>query len=193
MNIVVTIFGLEVNVLAQVFGLIGLILMCISFFQNDKRGYAGVMMIAHIFFAAEALTVKGYSNVVTNSTGIVRNGTVYCSLVKRKKDPPKWSIWLFAVIAVSVAAFFIDDAWSALPVACFVLQCVYLASENFMFLKIGSLITESSMFFYNVFMGAYIGGVRQIIACTMLVLSIIKYKKTLKAKQGEEGHGTGTC
>ena len=188
---IVFLFGLQINVLAQIFGFFGLVIMCLSFFQKNKKGYAGVMVIAHIFFALEAFVLKGYSNVVTNLVGVLRNGTLFCFLLKKDKDPPKWCIWLFAVLAVSGAAFFIDSVWAVIPVVCFLLQCVYLMSKSFMFLKFGSLITEGSMCAYNIFMGAYIGGIRQVIACTLLIISIVKYKKSLLSEA--DAHGTGTC
>ena len=104
---IVFLFGLQINVLAQIFGFFGLVIMCLSFFKKNKKGYAGVMVIAHIFFALEAFVLKGYSNVVTNLVGVLRNGTLVCFLLKKDKDPPKWCIWLFAVLAVSGAAFFL--------------------------------------------------------------------------------------
>lgn len=57
------------------------------------------MVVAHILFAMEAFVLKGYSNVVTNvvtnSVGVLRNGTLFCFLLKKRKDPLKWCIWLF--------------------------------------------------------------------------------------------------
>ena len=173
----IELFGLEVDLLAQVFGFLGLLAMCISFFCKDKKGYAGVMVFAHLLFAAEAFTLGGYSNVVTNSTGALRNGTVFVFLQKKKKDPPGWSMLLFAAVAVGGAAFFLDGVLSVIPVACFLFQCAYLASKNFLFLKFGSLAVEGTMCVYNVFMGAYVGAIRQIVACSVLIVSIVNYFK----------------
>lgn len=96
-----------------------------------------------------------------------------------------------SVLAVSGAIFFIDSVWTVIPVVCFLLQCVYLMSKNFMFLKFGSLITEGFMCAYNIFMGGYIGGIRQVIACTLLIIGIVKYKKSFIMEA--DAHGTGTC
>ena len=57
------------------------------------------MVIAHILFAMEAFDVNGYSDVVTNAEGVLRNGTLFCYLLK--KDKKKWCIWLFAVLAMT--------------------------------------------------------------------------------------------
>lgn len=46
------------------------------------------MVVAHILFAMEAFVLKGYSNVVTNSVGVLRNGTLFCFLLKKGKDSP---------------------------------------------------------------------------------------------------------
>ena len=170
-------FGLTVNLPAQIVGLIGLIMIAVSY-QFAKVRYLVWSTAAMAFFLAESCILYADSDTVTgiviNATAIVRNiAMIFWALKKGRELPPVLAAAFLAPMW-AVCAFYFGAWYTYLPP---VLQTVYTfcaVSKNYFVLKTGALILESGIFFYNASVGAYIGAVRQIVLVTSVVASIVR-------------------
>ena len=90
-----TVFGLEINILAQVFDIIALVLTVISY-QGSKAKYLVFYSAATVFFSAEAFVLGAYTGVICNTVSIIRNMTILFYL-KQGRELPKLLVWIFMI------------------------------------------------------------------------------------------------
>ncbi len=176
----VIIFGAEVNILAQIIDLMAVFILILSY-QGGKRKYLLLSSVSSVFFCAESLVLSAYSNVVCNIVTIIRNLAIaYC-------DKKKIKFPLFAIIlsVVPIAALFVymiilGDFLSALPPVIALIFTYISLQKNIYILKIGALIAECGYLVYNFYIGAYVGGIRQIIVVTSVVVALVNLIKLNK-------------
>lgn len=168
-------FGLTVNLPAQIVGLIGLAVIAVSY-QFRKVKYLVWSTVAMELFLAESCILSADSDTVTgiviNATAIARNLAMIAWAVKKKAELPPWLAAAFLAPMWAVCAFYFGAWYTYLPP---VLQTVYTfcaVSRNDFVFRSGALVLESGNFFYNASVGAYIGVVRQIVLVTSVVVSI---------------------
>ena len=176
----VEILGLKVNLLAQFFGLLFLIFLVICY-QKDKKGFLIYLSIAYVFCAVESALLYAYTNVACAVLCIIRNVAVLLYLRKGKELPKVLTaVFIIGILAIGVWAVFTGNWYDILPPALVMAHTLLTIQPKVFLLKTGSIFVEAGYLVFNLFIGSYIGVVRQIFAVSAAVIGVIKYKKTAK-------------
>ena len=87
----ITLFGTDMNLLAQIFDIIGFIIIGIAFFQK-KYAYIVTCILAYFMFIAESIVLivmdgtNAWANIICTTTGVVRNVLMIIFLKKWNKE-----------------------------------------------------------------------------------------------------------
>ena len=173
MNIIL--FGLNINWVAQLVGLFATALMVIAL-SKSKEKYLFLMMFTPILFATESGLLGGFSNIAVNASCAIRSSTMYY-YYKKNEAYPKW-MTVINIILLTVPAILLCKVWyDFMPIVTGIVYSFITLSKNFLLIQIFSAILESLIIVYLVYIGAYVGIVRQVLAVTLIIHTIIKTKK----------------
>lgn len=178
---IVTIFGIEVNLLAQLFGFIMLIFIVMSYNVHDNK-YFIYMTVAFFFCALESITLGSITNFICCLVSIARSLSVLYYR-KRDMDIPKWLpiILILPIFSIGVWAVVTECPWYQLMPPVLIITLTILTIQKSMFvLKTGSIFIESGLMVFNFFIGAYVGVIRQLIAVISVIVGLIRYSRSLK-------------
>lgn len=172
----IELFGFDVNVPAQICGLIGLVIILVSY-QQKKLTFLWVQLIGYVFCLAESALCFGWTNVVITFTAMMRNVLMLLFLVKRGKELPlAFTLLLLAAMWGGCVPFFVTAFrwYDLLPPTLITLSTLCAISSNYYVLKAGALTQEYCFIAYQASIGAYIGVVRQVVLGTGVLISIIR-------------------
>lgn len=181
---VVSIFGADVNLLAQFWGFIMLIFIIISYQVHDTK-YFIYMSVAFAFCALESLTLGSVSNFICCLVSICRNIAVLYYR-KQNTDVPNavTALLIIPVVIIGIWVIFTGNPWHQLMPPILAISLTLLAVQKSIFwLKFGSIFIELGFLIFDIFIGAYVGVIRQGIVVVSVVIGLIRYISALK-------HGT---
>lgn len=180
-----TVFGLEINILAQVFDIIALMLTVISY-QGSKAKYLVFYSAATVLFSAEAFVLGAYTGVICNTVSIIRNMTILFYL-KKDRELPKLLVWIFMIPFAIIAVIYVIklDIVSAAPAAFCLTMSIATACKSEGTLKTASVFVESGYAVYSFAIGAYVGVIRQIFAVGSAIVGTVRYYKGKQRKKEE--------
>lgn len=176
--IYVTVFGLRVNLYAQIAGAAGMIVLVWAY-QLKKKGFLAVSSAAMALFLAESCLLYAdadtFTGFVLNAAAIVRNLLMLLCLVRFRRELPVWATLCLLAAVWAACAFRLNAWYTWLPP---VLQTVFTlcsVSKNYYCLKAGALALEGGNLFYNASVGAYVGVLRQVILVAGVVAGLVLY------------------
>lgn len=182
-----TIFNTEVNLLAQLFGLIMLIFIVMSYNVHDNK-YFVYMTVAFFFCALESITLGSITNFICCLVSIARSLSVL-HYRKHNLDIPKWLpvVLILPIFAIGVWAAVTKCPWYQLMPPILIITLTILTMQKSMFvLKSGSIFIESGLMVFNFFIGAYVGVIRQLIAVISVIVGLVRYSKALKTGEATD-------
>lgn len=166
------------NVYAQIFGAIAVIIMFLSYLKITKAKYLFVQyFLRDTIFLVGALSATGIC-IIT----IVKS-IVFYNYESKNKDIPIWSLIVFELITIIFGVYIFTDFTSVLPI---VISCLYTYGTWQKKLPITySIGTFASVvwIFYNFIVGAYvaiIGNMAEFIASLIGLYKLAKIRKSIK-------------
>lgn len=184
----ITLFGTQINWLAQVIDLVGAVFLLIGYVQTKKLKFLTITIFAYICFASESvvLTVLNpetprYADIIISSVAAIRNVIMILYATKKNKEMPLWAaLVLLALTWAANIPFFIPGLFIQELKWYFFLPCTMLTifnlaaiQKNFYILKVAAILLEGSYVLYNFITGAYIGAIREIVIVLSIVVSIV--------------------
>lgn len=170
----IEIFGLQINVYAQIFGLIGLIFVVIAYQANEKLKYLRFTNISFLFTICEAFILGAITSAIKITTGIIRN-IVVAIYIKKNKKMPMWFNIIFIAMAILPSLFFIYSFIDWFPIMSSIASTIATCQNNYKLLKAGGILVEIFAMVHSIYIGAYIGFIRQFIILISIIIGLIKY------------------
>ncbi len=170
--------------IAQVFGLLGLLVMVISLFQKNKDKMLGYVVFNGVFFGIEYLLLDAYSGMFSNFFGIFRT---YVSKEKEKhKNLNKWYVLLFFIIGYTIIGFisFDEKIISILPIIAEIIYVITLWQKDVKKIRIGTLLMVILWLIYDTFVKAYPSMITDLIVMSSTIVAII-IKDILKREEAK--------
>jgi hypothetical protein len=178
---------LTVNLwISQIAGLIGLIVIGISYLFKKKK-FIAIATISFIFFIIEQAFAALYSNLIVSSSCFIRNLLMVYFLFKKKKELPKGIVFgLLGVMWISILIYLgFSNTFSKwdnyLPPLIVTMSTITQNNKKEIVVKIGALLHEGGFLVYYLVYHLPLSILRQIIlvvACFIgLVLIIVQMIK----------------
>ena len=169
-------------ILVQILGLITLILFVISLQQRKKETFLLLQTCGTIFFIAQYI-LAGRITGATVFTIVAVRGLVFFYYKKKDLKPSKMVLIAFQAI-LSIAVFLTwQNILSVLPLVATVAKTWGTWQDNMKWIRLTSVISQSSMIIYNFTASMYTGALTEICNLTSTLIAIWRYdfrKKSLK-------------
>lgn len=180
-DLTVNVFGIEMNVWAQVCGFLMLVFLVLGYMTKD-RAYFVLTLIGSVFCIFESLILKVWSSAISVFIVCVRNLLIIYFQKKNQKFPFFIIVCILAAVAITgvVSTFVEKTPWALLPPVLTFTDCFFAMLRSQKQLKISVVFTAFGYIIFNAHAGAYVGVIRQIIAFIFSIAGLIKYVKQLK-------------
>lgn len=164
--------------IAQILGLIALILLVVSYVQKEKTKFLFVQLFSNTCYAVQYLLLNATSALVTNLVNIIKTSIFY----KNSKNNRKTSLITLIIIELVILSLGIityESPISLIPIIMAMLFTYGNYQDNMKVLYTIAMISSISWILYNYIVGAYVS----IIACVIeFIASIIGYVRVNQNK-----------
>lgn len=160
-------------IVAQIFGIFGLLVMIISLFQKNKDKMLWYVVFNGLFFGIEYLLLGAYSGMFSNFFGI---GRTYISKEKEKKEKlNKWYVLSFFIIGYIIIGFISFDGKliSLFPIIAEIIYVVTLWQKSVKKIRLGTLLMVILWLIYDIIVKAYPSMITDLIVITSTIVAII--------------------
>lgn len=165
-------------IVAQVFGVFGLVAMVISLFQKDRSRMLFFVIFNCAFFIVEYLLLGAFAGMGGNIVALVRTFL----FKKRDEDKRFDKIWIYigVMVAYTVMAFLtFDGPISLLPIIAEYVYATALWQTNVSHIRYGTAIMVVFWLTYDIIVRAYPSAICDMIVFTSTIISIVRFRKKI--------------
>lgn len=162
------------NILAQIFGLLGSICWITSASKKKKKDILIFLLFGEALFALNFLTLKAYAGLIVCIITIIE---IIISYSYKNKDIPKSLIIIFLVISLLCGIFIYENIFDILPIASSLLYTIAIYQKKEKHIRRFSNIIAVLWIIYDLIVGAYTGFLADILYLASNIKSIIKYDR----------------
>lgn len=163
-------------ILAQVLGLIALVLVCISYSYNTRKNFLFYQIIANIFYAASFLALDVLVGGLSTVISIFRVVLLYiCE--KLNKKPSKIIFILFSSFYLISGIIFYENALDIIAIISYEIFNFAMFVKNINMVRILMLPPNIMIITYNILSLTYTNAILDFIEILVLIITIIKFRK----------------
>lgn len=171
------------NILAQVVGILAIVVFAISPHQKTKKRVLIFNIISCLLYATQYLLLGAFSAAATNIIGAAKDRVFY-EYENKKKDIPIMVLLIYIVILVISGILTYTNIFSVFPVLLSSLSAYGVWQKNLKVYRNIVVINSASWLIYNFVVGAYVGAIGNAFQiCSAIVaiirLDVIKNKKEI--------------
>ena len=162
--------------IAQIAGIIGMLLGCLSYQVKTSGGILRVQVIANCIWVTHYFMLGAYTGAMLNLFAAVRNIT-YFQLNKKKTSNRTYYAMGFAVLCVLLSLMTYQSWISLLPMVGSTLQTFAFSCRKANSLRWLTLSGMPLWLTYNILEKSYSGTVTEIISILSIFIGLIRYRK----------------
>lgn len=162
--------------LAQLFGVIALCFLIISFQKNDKDELLKYQIFSSISFAIQYLLLNAITGVLMNLMSLIRN-----IIYKKFKEIPFKYIVLIIIVMIILSIFSYNGVISLLPTLAVILYIIALWQKNLKITRITEVISCCLFIIYNISVLAIVGFISAIIELCFALVAV--YRSDIKGNK----------
>ena len=156
--------------LAQLFGFFALVILIISFQNNNKKTLLKYQIFSSLFFSIQYLCLNAITGCLMNLMTMIRN-----IIYKMLKKTPLLFVSLIIIIMIILSVFSYNGLISLLPTIAVILYSVALWQKNLKITRITEIISCSLFIIYNINVLAIIGLISTIIELLFAIIAVYKF------------------
>ena len=162
------------NLIAQLVGLAGMILLAMCFQANNKKKTLIIKFSADITWGVHYLLLGGISGVILNVIGALRETVFYFD-----KNEKRMKIWLMVFVTINWVAGILTmrELYNLLPTVCSAVSTYSFWQQNLKITRILALFNAVIMFTYDIFLLSYAGMVNETITVISVCIALYRYGK----------------
>ena len=158
--------------IAQIFGILGLIVMIYSLFQKNKNKMLWFVVLNGLFFGCQYFLLQAYSGMLSNFFGILR--TYICKEKEKRERLNKWYDFAFFMIGYIIIGIITFDGHiiSLLPIIAELIYVITLWQKSVKRIRYGTLLMVILWLIYDVIVKAYPSMITDLIVMTSTIIAI---------------------
>lgn len=169
------------KIIAQIFGVIALIIMLSSYQQKTKKKFLLAQITANIYYTIQWILLRGYSATVVQIVSTIR-ALIFYKYTKNKQEIPIYWLIIAEIITIIMGGITYQNIYSIIPI---IIGCLYTYGTWQKDLKktytIG-IIASLGWIIYNILIGAYIAAVCSVLELISSAKGLSKLNKKKKHK-----------
>lgn len=166
------------NIYAQIFGTIAMLLLIASYFNTQKKEYLFTQILCNIFFAIQYLILNATTAVINTFIAITRS-IVFYLYTKRKKEIPIKTLIIFEILILLLIITTCKDLISILPLLIAALYTYGTWQKNLKKTYIIGSIVAIIWIFYNYVVGAYVSALGSVFELLSSINGVYRIKRKL--------------
>ena len=174
------------EILAQVIGGIGLIIMAIGMQCRRKKNMLLAQIATNTCYIIQYFLLGAFTGALTFIVNNLRSSTFYFYSKNRKK-PNVLLLFLFSALAITMGLTTYKNIFSIIPVISSVITTYGAWQKKAKIFRIAIMTSSSILIFHDLYFGAYTGMLSYAITFTSTLIGFIKYqipkKDTIKATE----------
>ena len=158
-------------ILAQIFGMFGIITLFLSVQFNSKKQILGFQIAANLFYAIQYLVLNAITASVMSFVSVLRC-IAFFVFEKKNKKVPVYVLVIFIALIIILAKVLNYGIMGFFPVVCTLLYTIGIWQKNLNIFRIITLLTACIWIGYNIFVGAYpslIGNVFEVLTSLIAI------------------------
>ena len=161
--------------IAQLIGLVGLVLSLLSFQQKKRKNIMLCQMTASLAFCTQLFMLGAITGGCVDLISTVRTA-IFANNGKKWATSRLW-LYLFILLMIGAGILTWENAWSLLPILGAVLSTVALWMKEERYIRLISLFVGPCWLIYNLVNGAYTGALNELLAMTSIVIGMIRHDR----------------
>lgn len=159
-------------IIAQVIGIIALVLAVISFQQKTHKYIVAFQLAANFAFVLHFGLLGAYTGAILNAVALLRS-VVFVNKGKKWADNKIW-LWLFCVLSVAAGIITWQNALSVLPILGMVCTTVAFWIKTPRYVRMCALPSSPLWLVYNFASRAWGGVFTEVINMASIIVAIIR-------------------
>lgn len=168
-------------ILAQVFGGIALILLCISYFVKKRSVFFIFQTIADIFYALAFLIVGAYVGAFVTFISVFRLLFIFFSEGKELKGE-FFFLTIFVILNILISVSYYSSPYDFLPMLTSSIFTYSYAIKNMKVMRYVLLVPNSILIIYNILSTTYVSAILDFVEVMTIACAIIKFSRENKLK-----------
>ena len=160
-------------ILAQICGVIALILTVISVQFKTKEKIVMCMIFANLVVAVQYFLLNAITGGVISILNTIRC-IVFYYYKKKDKNPSLVILLVFEVIAIISGITSWQNIWSLIPVLVTIIYTYGLWQDNVNIIRITTGIAGFGWAIYNIIVMAYVGAIQEIAQLVSSIISLVR-------------------
>ena len=162
------------NVLAQIFGIIGLIFLVISIQNNKKKIVLLFQIVSNMFYGLQYIVLNSLSAGMMSFISLIRC-IIYYLYNRNNKIIPKNILILFIIIIISTLLFTYNGLFSIIPILATILYTYGTWTDNLKLFRYIAIIAAILWIVFNFYVGAYVAFIGSIFELLSGLLAIYRF------------------
>lgn len=162
------------NILAQLFGLLGLIINIVGIQFKKKRKILITFLLANLIFGISFLFLKGYSGAAICLVAGIQSSIHYIFINKNKKFP-LYLIILYIIIPIIIGFFTYKSLIDIFPVFASILFTFSIIQKKERKIRFFTLFNILMWMIYDIIIGAYTAALDDLIFLTSTLIAVYRY------------------
>lgn len=159
-------------IIAQIFGLVALIILVISFQKNKKERLLKLQMFSSLLYAIQYIFLKAYTGFFMNIICMIRN--LIFNKFKNKR-PPLYCLVIIIALMISCSIFTFNGIISILPTIAVSIYSIALWIGNMKIIRVVEIISCILFIIYDIKVLAILGLIATIIEMISAIIALYKF------------------
>lgn len=169
-------------VLAQVIGVIVLIITVISIQFKTKEKILICQIIANVLVALQYFLLNALTGAVVAVINVVRC-IIFYYYKKKNKKPSIIFLTIFIIVAIVSGILTWQNGFSIIPIIATIVFTYGLWQDNVKVTRICTAITAGNWTIYNVIVKAYAGALQSVAECSSAIIAMWRNKEKVKEQE----------
>lgn len=169
-------------VLAQILGLIALILVCLSYANNNKKLFLAYQIIANAFYAASFLSLGVLVGGLNTIISILRVTVLYF-FEKKDIKPPVWLYVMFSLLYLLSGNLCFQSSLDILAVVAYEIFNMAMFIRDIQLTRLMMIFPNVLIVIYNILSQTYTNAALDMIEIIVLISMAIKFSWVKKNKK----------
>ena len=162
-------------ILAQIFGLIALVLVCLSYSFNSKKVFLLYQIASNIFYAMSFLTLGVLVGGINTLISITRVTCLFF-FERVQKVPPRFIYFIFAFTYLISGIIFFQTTLDIIAIISYEIFNLAMFNKNISKVRFMMILPNLMIAIYNLLSMTYTNAILDFIEITVLIVSIIRFK-----------------
>lgn len=161
-------------ILAQIFGAISLILICIGYFLKKKSQFLIIQIVANIFYAGAFVVVGAFVGAGLTMISTLR--CVYIYVAEKKEFKYKLHLLpIFVVTYIVTTIIFWQSPYDLMPLLTSTMFTIGFAFKDLQKMRYFLLMPNIILVVYNVLVSTYTSALLDALEVVIIIVAIIRY------------------